>query len=217
MKRMHFSVMAAILAMMSVTAWAQTAAQPSGSLGDYARSVRKQNPGQKAADVKHFDNDNLPQNEKISVVGQSPAVQTADNVNGDAPKADDAAKSDAAASPAGDAGKSADGDKKDAEASPDSKQTEYADWQGKIADQKKQIDLASRELDVLQREYQLRAAAMYADAGNRLRNAGAWDKEDTDYKQKIADKQKAVDAAKQKLDDMQEQARKAGVPSSMRE
>ena len=212
MKRMYVGLVAASLAVMiSVAAMAQTSAQPSNSLGDYARSVRK-TQGQKAPDAKHYDNDNLPQNEKISVVGQAPAVQTADNLNGDAPK------TDAAAGPAGDTAKSGDGEKKDADSSsPDSKQAEYADWQGKIADQKKQIDLASRELDVLQREYQLRAAAMYADAGNRLRNAGVWDKEDTDYKQKIADKQKAVDTAKQKLDEMQEQARKAGVPSSMRE
>jgi hypothetical protein len=70
---------------------------------------------------------------------------------------------------------------------------------------------------VLQKEYQLRAAAMYADAGNRMRNAAQWDKEDADYKQKIADKQKAMDDAKQKLDQMQEEARKAGVPAAMRE
>jgi hypothetical protein len=75
----------------------------------------------------------------------------------------------------------------------------------------------ARELDVLQREYQLRAAAMYGDAGNRLRNQTDWDKQDAQYKQNIADKQKALDDAKQKLDDMQEEARKAGVPSNVRE
>jgi hypothetical protein len=68
---------------------------------------------------------------------------------------------------------------------------------------------------VLQREYQIRAAAMYADAGNRMRNEAQWDKQDADYKQKIADKQKAVEDAKQKLGDMQEEARKDGVPSAM--
>jgi hypothetical protein len=88
-------------------------------------------------------------------------------------------------------------------------------WQDKISSQKDAIDLASRELDVTQREYQLRAAAMYADVGNRMRNATQWDKEEADYKQKIADKQKALDDAKQKLEDMKEDARKAGVPSAM--
>jgi hypothetical protein len=58
---------------------------------------------------------------------------------------------------------------------------------------------------------------MYADVGNRLRNSVSWDKEDREYKQQIAEKEKAVADAKQKLDDMQESARKAGVPSSVRE
>ena len=75
----------------------------------------------------------------------------------------------------------------------------------------------SRELDVIQREYRLRAASFYGDAGERLRNAAAWDKEDAQYKQQIADKQKALDDAKQHLDDLQEDARKAGVPPAMRE
>jgi len=74
-----------------------------------------------------------------------------------------------------------------------------------------------RELDVEQREYKIRAAAFYADAGDRLRNQAEWDKEDADYKQKIADKQKAVDDARQQMNDMQEDARKSGVPSSARE
>ena len=58
---------------------------------------------------------------------------------------------------------------------------------------------------------------MYADVGNRLRNSVSWDKEDREYKQQIAEKEKAVADAKQKLDDMQESARKAGVPSAVRE
>ena len=97
------------------------------------------------------------------------------------------------------------------------KEAAWKQWGDKLASQKSQIDLLSRELDVLQREYQIRAAAMYADVGNRLRNSADWDKQDTQYKQQIADKQKAVDDAKQRLDDMQEEARKAGVPSSIRE
>ena len=61
----------------------------------------------------------------------------------------------------------------------------------------------------------LRAAAFYADAGNRLRNAGSWDKEDAQYKQQLAEKQKTLDTAKEELQDSRERARKAGVPSSM--
>jgi hypothetical protein len=73
--------------------------------------------------------------------------------------------------------------------------------------------MLTREVDVTQREYRLRAAAFYADAGNRLRNQGSWDKEDAQYKQDLAKKQKALDDAKKAVDDLKEKARKAGVPS----
>ena len=52
---------------------------------------------------------------------------------------------------------------------------------------------------------------MYSDAGNRLRNASTWDKEDADFKKQLEEKQKAVDAAKQDLDNLTEKARKAGI------
>ena len=183
-----------------------SAQSESSSLGDYARSVRKQQ-SQKPPAAKHFDNDNLPKEEHLSVVGQPPAQ------SGQTP-------TDSLGRPEDQGADAAAADKKDAASQKDDvaeRQAQYAEWQKKIAQQKDQIDLLTRELDVLNREYRLRAAAMYADVGNRLRNAGQWDKEDADYKQKIADKQKAVNDAKQKLDDIQEEARKSGVPSSMRE
>jgi hypothetical protein len=165
--------------------------QDQSSLGDYARKVRK-DPAAKAK-PKVYDNDNLPTDDKLSVVGQKPT----ESASAAAP-ADD---KDAAAKPADD--------------EKAKKEAAWKEWQGKLAGQKDAIDLAARELDVLQREYQLRAAVIYADTGNRLRNETQWDKQDAEYKQKIADKQKAVDDAKQKLTDMQEEARKAGVPSAM--
>ena len=164
------------------------------SLGDYARKVRK-DPGTAKAKPKVFDNDNLPTNDKLSVVGPAPAADATQKP---------ADSKDAAAKPAASA------DEEQAK-----KQAAWKAWQDKLTAQKDSIDLASRELDVLQREYQLRAAAMYADVGNRMRNATQWDKEEADYKQKTADKQKAVEDGKQKLEDMKEEARKAGVPAAM--
>ncbi len=192
MKRMTLIgfVFALSMVLLVSAAGAQTSAPApdQSSLGDYARKIRK-DPGTAKAKPKVFDNDNLPSDDKLSVVGQ---------------------KSDA------DAGSAAPADDKNAAAKSDEdKKAAWKSWQDKLTAQKDQIDLANRELDVLQKEYQLRAAAMYADAGNRLRNSGQWDKEDADYKQKIADKQKAVETAKQKLSDMQEEARKDGVPSAM--
>jgi len=181
------------------------------SLGSYARQVRK-DPDVKAK-ARVFDNDNLPKEDKLSVVGKEPPVlgETAQQ------KAEETANASAAA---GNEAKPATGDKTATNTPPANeadKQAAWKQWGDKIAAQQSQIDLLQRELDVLQREYQIRAAAMYADAGNRLRNSGDWDKQDAQYKQQIADKQKALDDAKAKLDEVQEEARKAGVPSSVRE
>ena len=223
MKRIACSGMGLALALglTSIPAGAQTqASSPSqtsssgSSLGDYARQVRK-DPGTKAK-PKVFDNDNLPREDKLSVVGQTPATISATSTEAKAPEAASAAPaaSDAKAAtdaktPSTSAGKAPDDEA--------AKQAAWKQWADKLATQKDQIDLLTRELDVLQREYQIRAAAMYADVGNRLRNSADWDKQDTQFKQQIADKQKALDDAKQKLEDMQEEARKAGVPASVRE
>jgi hypothetical protein len=186
----------------------QNQAQP--SLADYARQIKKDSPQPKSR-PKVFDNDNLPKDDKLSVVGEQPPV-AADKSSEEKP-ADSTGNVPAATDK-----KSATETKAAATEDDRAKrQAALKEWQQKLTAQKDQIDLIDRELEVLKREYQLRAAAFYADAGDRLRNSGAWDKQDTQYKQQIADKQKSLDDAKQKLEDMQEQARKAGIPPAMRE
>jgi len=189
------------------------------SLGDYARQVRK-DPGA-TAKPKVFDNDNLPTEDKLSVVGSARAS------NDSSAQADNAAPAAGEAKSGSEAKTGTEGKPSDEKVAPSAtakapdeeaaKQAAWKQWGDKLAAQKDQIDLMGRELDVLQREYQIRAAAMYADAGNRMRNSGDWDKQDAQYKQQIADKQKSLEDAEQKLVDMQEDARKAGVPSSVRE
>lgn len=211
MKRMAYLWLggAVFTGLLLTAAWAQ-----SDSLGDYARQVRK-HKAQKPAAAKQFDNDNLPRRDKLSVVGPAPAESDAKPAETDSAAADDdSAQSDKPEAKDQAAGQKAEDKPGEAEAQ---RQKFYEEWKKRIVEQKGTVDLTTRELDVAQREYRLRAAAFYADAGNRLRNAGAWDKEDAQFKQQIADKQKAVDDAKRKLEDLQEEARKAGVPSSMRE
>jgi hypothetical protein len=178
-----------------------SAASTTGSsLGDYARQIRKSATPEKP---KVFDNDNLPTGDKLSIVGAAPPAEA---------PVDPKAQSDAnAENKPAEAPKPAGPTSEENQAA---KEALWKQWADKVKGQQDQIDLITRELNVLQREYQIRAAAMYGDAGNRLRNQGDWDKQDAQYKQQIADKQKALDDAKQKLEDMQEEARKAGVPSS---
>ena len=89
------------LAALASVAFAQDA-----SLGDLARQTRKQK-GQKAPAVKKYDNDNLPMNDKLSVVGQAPeetADANAPATSGEpAPAAESADKTGTAAAGSGDA------------------------------------------------------------------------------------------------------------------
>ncbi|HKI25434.1 MAG TPA: hypothetical protein VKA07_03870 [Candidatus Sulfotelmatobacter sp.] len=222
MKRIAYLGLGMVLATISLglTAAAQDQAQSnsqnaSPSLGDYAKQIRKS--PETNSKPRAFDNDNLPKDDKLSVVGQAPAENSGDAQSTDtasAPTSGDAKAStdNKATAPAQSAGSA-----KAPEEDQAAKQAVWKQWGEKIASQKDQIDLLNRELSVLQKEYQLRAAAMYADVGNRFRNSTDWDKQDAQYKQQIADKQKQVDDANQKLTDLQEDARKAGVPSSIAE
>jgi hypothetical protein len=201
MKRTHIWIAGLILAgMVASLASAQSSTPQEQPLGDYARAVRKD---KKPATAKQFDNDNMPVQDKLSVVGGAGTA-------GDSPTgAQDGSQADKKA------------DDKPPTVQPgeskEDRQKTYDEWKDRLAAQKEKMDLLAREFDVEQREYKLRAAAMYADAGNRMRNSGTWDKEDADYKKKIEEKKKVLDDAKKEFDDMQEDARKAGVPSSVRE
>src|SRR5580700_11568078 len=64
--------------LLASPAGAQTTSQDQGqsSLGDYARKVRK-DPGAAKAKPKVFDNDNLPTDDKLSVIGQPPVANAA--------------------------------------------------------------------------------------------------------------------------------------------
>ena len=198
MKRIGYVVLAEIVLAGVLVSLA--GAQSSDSLGDYARSVRKE---EKKGAAKKYDNDNLPATDKISVVGN--AQPETDNGDTNAPSTADANAAQPGDSSAGSTPDAQPGAEKKPEVSDAQKAND--DWKKKIDEQKAKVDLLAREMDVTQREYRLRAAAFYADAGNRLRGSGTWDKEDAQYKQQIAQKQKALDDAKKALADMQEQAR----------
>ena len=164
------------------------------SLGDYARAVRK-NKAEPTSTSHHYDNDNLPTTDHLSVVGPPPVEDSAA-----APESGKANSEPNAKGEAPDPAKAA------AE-----RQKTQDEWKKKLDKQQEKIDSLSHDLDLDQREYRLRAAAMYSDAGNRLRNVAQWDKDDAQYKTDIDAKQKAVNAARQELDQMQEEARKAGI------
>jgi hypothetical protein len=206
MKSIAYVWLAVTILAGSLTTLAGAQSEP---LGDYARAVRKEKKQEKLESGKRFDNDNLPKTDTLSVVGKAADQSAPSSSDAASPAAQDKAQSDQKADDSTKLGES-----KPGEPAKD-RQKMYDEWKKKITAQQEQVNLLAREMDVMQREYRLRAAAFYADAGNRLRNAGSWDKEDAQYKQQLAEKQKTLDAAKEELQDLRERARKAGVPSSM--
>ncbi|PYV67540.1 MAG: hypothetical protein DMG97_27030 [Acidobacteria bacterium] len=208
MKRIAYVWLAATISTSILTMLAGAQSEP---LGDYARAVRKEKKQEKLESGKRFDNDNLPKTDTLSVVGKA-ADQSAPNSSDTASQAAQDNVQPQSSQKADDSAKMA--ESKPGEPAKD-RQKMYDEWKKKISEQQDKINLLAREMDVMQREYRLRAAAFYADAGNRLRNAGSWDKEDAQYKQQLAEKQKTLDTAKEELQDSRERARKAGVPSSM--
>jgi hypothetical protein len=178
-----------------VLASAMGAGAQSQSLGDYARAVRKE---KRPPAKKVYTNDNLPTAASISVVGPPAA----------------SAEEKPAAKPHEEKEKEAHKESKTAEKQ--APQDEQG-WRNLFSEQKKKISDLEHELDLLEREYKLRIAAYYADAGSQLRDQRKWAEEDAKYRADIAEKQKQVDEAKVQLQDTEEQARKAGMPSSVSE
>lgn len=86
-----------------------------------------------------------------------------------------------------------------------------SEWKQKVAAEKSDVASLEREVDLMQREEKLRVAVYYSDAGNRLRNAKEWEDQERKYQADLANKQKSLAAAKEKLNSALESARKAGA------
>jgi hypothetical protein len=152
------------------------------SLGDYARAMRKNKPDT-ASTSRHFDNDNLPSGQPLSVVG---------------PPADAAANASAPAAAAAPDTSAAD------------RQKAADDWKQKIDKQKEKIAELAHEVDLDQRELRLRAATQTSDPGVTARNV-QFVKDEVQYKSDMDAKQKQLEDARQQLDELQDQAHKAGA------
>ena len=163
-----------------------TATVAAQSLGDYARQQRAQKPSA-PVNVKVYTNDNLPTSGALSEVGQLTPPPSA--------------KASAAAEKA---------DQKQAE---DRTKLE-TEWRAKFAEQKQSIALVERELAMAELQRSQAVGDHYGNGYNLLvanpQYAASVQKADNTIKEK----QKALADAKQKLEDMQEQLRKAGLPSS---
>jgi len=200
-----------VLFLTACIAFAQSA--PSQSLGDYARALKKTKNAPASDQKKVYDNDNLPANSSISVVGNatSSGQPSSSEQSADAP------------APADQSGSST--DKKDEKKDPELKAGQSQDdrrkaldaWKERLAGQRDKVSELAHEVELLQREYTVKSAEFYSNPANMAQHPKGFAKDDADFKQKITDKQKELDAAKAKLSDMQNEARKAGAPTAITE
>lgn len=89
------------------------------------------------------------------------------------------------------------------------------DFLARYGKEKSELDLLTRELNVLHRESQIKTTEYYADAGTRLRDPRAFYEKSKQYSDDIAVKEKAVEAARQRIEDLKEEARRAGLPTRL--
>jgi len=179
------------------------------SLADAAQQAKTQ---KNAVPAKHvYTNDDIASTPAPAVQkaagATSPSGDAAttgtDGSGTDAAKADGSKNDDKAAAN--------DKDKKD---SKEDAATKAAAYKQKLEDQKKAIADQEREINLMEREHQVRVATYYADAGNQLRTGEKWFQDEKKYQDDLAAKKKALTDAKAKLDETSEQARKAGIPAS---
>lgn len=182
MKRNLSLLAAAIVVAFTIV----TCAGAQQSLGDLARQQRQ---SKRPSSARVITNDDIAM--AAAPVPDAPAPAAAAEEEA---KSDKNGKSDAAAAPGA-----------------DDKTKLAATFKAKADEQKKNIAQLERELDVAQREYRLKVAVYYADVGNNLRDGKKWAEEDRKQRAELDDKQKALAATKQKLADIQEAARTAGI------
>jgi len=177
-----------ILVTLMVCVFAAAAvAQQEQSLGDVARANRAKKHTSSSA-IK-LDDDTMPRSSTPSTSSEPETAKKTEDKSADADK--EAAKKDAAAA----------------------QKQKNEDLKKQIDDEKKEIATLQRELDIAQREARLRAAAFYGDAGTMLRDQTKFAEESRKAQDEINGKKQALETAQQKLSDLQEQARKAGLPS----
>jgi len=179
------------------------------SLADAARAAqaRKSRPSPNA---KVYDNDNLPRGGGLSTTtGDYAGIAPTPPAKGSA-----AAKASASAGTTATAGK----DAAAKEQSPDDAMKAQADeFRGKVEEAKKNIAQLEREVDVMQRENRLKAAAYYGDAGTKLRDGAKYQADDQKQQETLKAKQAELDVAKAALDQLRDDIRKANLPSSIGE
>lgn len=167
--------------------------ESSGNLG-------KGKPNDSKAASRIYDNDNLPSAATLSVVGSTEKTgKDSDDVEN--------RKAQGSTSQGSDTGNSSNRQNKKAGEikpgqSPSERQQAYADWGKRLRDERENVNQLAWELDDLRHNPPMSVAVFHLWPDDQL------------YLESIAEKQKALDWARAALGDLEDRARRAGVPSS---
>ena len=181
-----------------------------GSLAEAARQHRKQKEGTPTAKHEVFTNDNLPQVETISSVGASPNDADA------APQGQTPPDANAEKAPAKD-GKDAKATEIKVGDSAADRQKAWEAWRDKIGKQKETVEHLQKDTEQMEKDNQLRMNTYMGSGQSRIYGGAQEAKAELDNQAQMEKRKKEIDDAKKTLDDMQEEARRAGVPSSFRD
>jgi hypothetical protein len=173
-----------VLLLLSISAVAQA------SLGDFARQQRASRP---ATPARVITNEDLP-----GASGDKPsAPATAAAQTGDA---ENPAKATPSASPL----------PSPVQAFKDKERA----FRARYAEQKRTVEQLSRQLKVAEHEYDVQTTTYWADAGTRLRQNDSWVEKRAHYEKEIDDTRSQLNAAQQRLDEIGEEAHRAGLSES---
>ena len=171
------------------------------SLGEVAREIRDA-PHPRATRV--VTNDDIPSVDTMSASAKTNAAEgTRGSDDRTSPKTESKAGSERAAAKASESRELA---KTDAE-----QKKQEAEWNSKFSLQREKISLLERELKVTQQEDQQKQLAHMADVNARLNNQQQYAEAEKLDQEDLAQKQEKLNAEREKLDSMQEEARHAGV------
>lgn len=162
------------------------------SVAEAARKAREKKKDAPKA-TKVFTNDNIASSGgQVSVVGSGST---------EAPK--DAAAGDKSGGKKAEGGAAKDGEKDSAK--------EEAMWRKRFAEIRTKIAQAEKEIDILQRELNLKQQQYYSDPNKALREQ--YNRKDiNDTRKKIDDKKVELQQLRQQLTDLEDELRRAGGP-----
>jgi hypothetical protein len=174
------------------------------SLGEVARENRATSHPRATRVVT---NDDIPSVDTMSAPARTNAAEGTRGDDKSSPKAESKAGSERAAAKASEPGSAT-----RELAKTDAEQKKHdEEWNKKISQQREKISLLERELKVTQQEDQQKQIAHMADVNGRLNNQQQYAEAEKLDQEDLAQKQEKLNAEREKLDSMQEEARHAGV------